>query len=111
MDGKPEAWGARPYKVRASVSLAYAARRCYGFPARGAGIAPARARAVSFAHSSALEEDVADIDVERRKRSPLPMILGLLLLLLLGFLLWRYVLADGGAAATGDGVVVDTAVP
>lgn len=54
---------------------------------------------------------MADIDVERRKRSPLPMILGLLLLLLLGFLLWRYVLADGGAAAGDDGVVVDTAAP
>jgi hypothetical protein len=54
---------------------------------------------------------VADIDVERRKRSPLPLILGLLLLVLLGFLLWRYVLADGGATATDDAVVVDTATP
>jgi len=54
---------------------------------------------------------VADIDVERRKRSPLPLIIGLLLLALLGFLLWRYVLAERGEYGNDDAVVVDTAAP
>lgn len=55
---------------------------------------------------------MADINVERKPRSPLPWILGLLLLALLAFLLWRYVFSDGGVAPANDSsVVVDSAAP
>lgn len=38
---------------------------------------------------------MADINVERKGRSPLPWILGLILLAALAFLIWKY-LAGGG---------------
>jgi hypothetical protein len=53
---------------------------------------------------------VADIDVERRPRSPLVWILLLLLLLALGYLAWTF-LRGGGAVDPAPAVEVDTATP
>jgi hypothetical protein len=39
------------------------------------------------------EDDVADIKVERKPRSPLPVILGIVLLAVVGYVVWKYVLA------------------
>lgn len=36
---------------------------------------------------------MADIKVERKPRSPVPIIAGVVLVLVLAFILWRYVLA------------------
>lgn len=45
---------------------------------------------------------MAELNVERRKRSPLPLIIGLILLGALAYLLWDNVIADDD-----DAVVVD----
>jgi preprotein translocase subunit SecF len=50
---------------------------------------------------------MADINIERKKRSPLPWIIGLLVLALLAFFLMRN--RDDDADATG-GTTVDTTV-
>jgi hypothetical protein len=34
---------------------------------------------------------VADIRVERKPRSPVPVLVGVLLLAVLGFIIWRYI--------------------
>jgi hypothetical protein len=49
---------------------------------------------------------MADINIERKKRSPLPWILGLLALALLAFLLMRGLGRDDDERT--EGVVVDT---
>ena len=49
---------------------------------------------------------MADINIERKKRSPLPWILGLLALALLAFLLLRGL--GGDDEGRTEGVVVDT---
>ena len=49
---------------------------------------------------------MADINIERKKRSPLPWILGLLALALLAFLLLRGL--GGDDEERTEGVVVDT---
>jgi hypothetical protein len=49
---------------------------------------------------------MADINIERKKRSPLPFILGLLVLALLAFLLMRSCGDDD--ADVREGTVVDT---
>jgi hypothetical protein len=49
---------------------------------------------------------MADINIERKKRSPLPWILGLLALALLAFLLMRGMGRDDDERT--EGVVVDT---
>jgi hypothetical protein len=41
----------------------------------------------------AREDDVADIKVERRPRNPLPVIVGIVLVAVLGFIIWKYVVA------------------
>jgi hypothetical protein len=48
---------------------------------------------------------MADIDIERKKRSPLPWILGLLVLAILAFMLMR---GRGDDDAREGGVVTDT---
>lgn len=53
---------------------------------------------------------MADIDVERRPRSPLVWIVLLLLLLLLGYLAWTF-LRGGDAPDATPAVEVDTATP
>ena len=49
---------------------------------------------------------MAEITVERKPRSPLPVIVGLLLLVVVGYLVWRYVggshSADNAAPAVVD---------
>ena len=42
---------------------------------------------------------MAEIPIERRRRSPLAWILGLLVLVALGFGLWWFFVRDDGAAA------------
>lgn len=49
---------------------------------------------------------MADINIERKKRSPLPLILGLLALALLAFLLLRGL--GGNDEERTEGTVVDT---
>ena len=51
---------------------------------------------------------MAEITVERKPRSPLPLIVGLLLLVVVAYLVWRYV---GGSqpASTDAPAVVDSA--
>jgi len=51
---------------------------------------------------------VAEITVERKPRSPLPVIVGLLLLAVVGYLAWRYVAGNDGAGADAP-VMVDSA--
>lgn len=52
---------------------------------------------------------MAEISVERKPRSPLPLIIGVLLLVAVAFVVWRYV---GGQSAGADApVVVDSAAP
>jgi hypothetical protein len=51
---------------------------------------------------------VAEINVEHRKRSPLPLIIGLLLLGALLYLLYDNVIRDDDA---DDGVQVETTAP
>jgi hypothetical protein len=48
---------------------------------------------------------VAEISVERKPRSPLPVIVGLLLLVVVGYLVWRYVAGSEGAGADAPAVV------
>jgi hypothetical protein len=48
---------------------------------------------------------MAEINIERKRRNPLPWILGLLALALLAFLLMR---GRGGDAEPREGTVVDT---
>jgi hypothetical protein len=48
---------------------------------------------------------MAEINIERKKRNPLPLILGLLVLALLAFLLLR---GRGDDAEPREGTVVDT---
>ena len=50
---------------------------------------------------------MAEINVERKARSPLPWILGLLLLAILAFFLWRS-MDDDDTADRDDPVVVDS---
>ena len=51
---------------------------------------------------------MAEISVERKPRSPIPIIAGILLLAVLGFVIWRYVsthqAADADAPAAVDSV-------
>ena len=51
---------------------------------------------------------MAEISVERRPRSPVPLIAGVLLLAVLGFVIWRYVsthrAADTAASPVADSV-------
>jgi hypothetical protein len=49
---------------------------------------------------------MAEIEIERKRRSPLPLILGLLALALIAFLLLRN--QGGGDQAEPAGTVVDT---
>jgi hypothetical protein len=51
---------------------------------------------------------VAEISVERKPRSSLPIIAGVLLLAVLGFVIWRYV-STHRTADTAAPVVVDSA--
>ena len=51
---------------------------------------------------------MADISVERKPRSSLPIIAGVLLLAVLGFVIWRYVSTHRTADADAP-VVVDSA--
>jgi hypothetical protein len=51
---------------------------------------------------------VAEISVERKPRSSLPIIAGVLLLAVLGFVIWRYVSTHRTADADAP-VVVDSA--
>ncbi|HYJ80830.1 MAG TPA: hypothetical protein VEW03_14550 [Longimicrobiaceae bacterium] len=53
---------------------------------------------------------MAEINVERKPRNFLPWILGLLLVAVLVFVVWRYVGVGGGGAADGA-VVVDSTAP
>jgi hypothetical protein len=51
---------------------------------------------------------VAEISVERKPRSPVPVIAGVLLLAVLGFVIWRYV-STHRAVDTAAPTVVDSA--
>ena len=51
---------------------------------------------------------MAEISVERKPRSPLPIIAGVLLLAVLGFVIWRYV-STHRAPDVDAPVVVDSA--
>jgi hypothetical protein len=87
-----------------------------GGPPRGArSLHPGAAwKRVTRAQTEPGEDEVAEIRVERRKRSPLPWILGLLLLAVIAFVAYRMFGAGRGpaGAAGSDGtVVVDTARP
>jgi hypothetical protein len=56
--------------------------------------------------------EVAEIKVERRERSVLPWIVGLIALALIAFAAYRVLGTRGGAAVAGDNnVVVDSARP
>jgi hypothetical protein len=59
------------------------------------------------------EDEVAEIRVERKRRSPLPWIAGLLLLAVVAFVAYRMFGVGGAAGPAGsDGtVVVDSARP
>jgi hypothetical protein len=60
------------------------------------------------------EDEVAEIRVEPKRRSPLPWILGLLLLAVIAFVAYRMFAGNrdaGGAAGNGGAVVVDSARP
>ena len=48
---------------------------------------------------------MAEITVERKPRSPLPVIVGLLLLVVVGYLVWRYVAGGEGVDADAPAVV------
>lgn len=52
---------------------------------------------------------MAEISVERKPRSPVPLIAGIILVAVLAFVLWRYVgthrAADAGTAAPADTAV------
>jgi hypothetical protein len=54
---------------------------------------------------------VADINVERRKRSPLPLILGLIVLAAVAFFAWRYMSGQSTPAADANRVGVPAAKP
>lgn len=47
---------------------------------------------------------MAEISVERRPRSPVPIIAGVLLLAVLGFVIWRYVSTHRAADVTSPAV-------
>ena len=47
---------------------------------------------------------MAEISVERKPRSPLPIIAGVLLLAVLGFVIWRYVSTHQAPAPTAPAV-------
>jgi hypothetical protein len=48
---------------------------------------------------------VAEISVERKPRSPLPLILGVLLLAAVAFVVWKYVGGEQDAGADAPAVV------
>jgi hypothetical protein len=48
---------------------------------------------------------VAEITVERKPRSPVPIIAGVLLLAVLGFVIWRYVSTHQAARADAPAAV------
>ena len=53
---------------------------------------------------------MADISVERKPRSPVPVIVGILLLLVLAFVIWRYVSTHraGGPGAAAPPAAADS---
>ena len=72
---------------------------CYGFRRAGALLARPAARSLLATHSEADPGRyiVAEINVEHRKKSPLPLIIGLVLLGALLYLLYDNVIRDDGA--------------
>lgn len=54
---------------------------------------------------------MADINVERRKRSPLPLILGLIVLAAVAFFAWRYMSGQSTPADDAKSVGVPTSAP
>jgi hypothetical protein len=51
---------------------------------------------------------VAEIPVERKPRSPLPLILGIVLLAVVAFFAWRYLSSERPADASAPPAATDT---
>jgi hypothetical protein len=87
--------------VFVAVNLARRAPGCYRY-------VPRRARA-AIPTAPRERTTVAEINVERKPRSSVPIIAGVLLLAVLGFVIWRYVSTHQGADADAPVVVDSTA--